>query len=41
MIERRQRIPAEEVIEPKRWNLPYWVEPVVRKWFKKGPDNEQ
>jgi flagellar assembly protein FliH len=27
MIERRQRIPAEEVIEPKRWNLPYWVEP--------------
>ncbi len=27
MIERRQRIPAEEVIDPKRWNLPYWVEP--------------
>ena len=27
MIERRQRIPAEEVVDPKSWNLPFWVEP--------------
>lgn len=27
MIERRQRIPADEVVDPKSWNLPFWVEP--------------
>ncbi|NVK39514.1 MAG: hypothetical protein HWE18_16425 [Gammaproteobacteria bacterium] len=27
MSERRERIPAEEVSEPKRWNLPFWTEP--------------
>ncbi len=27
MIERRERIPAAEVIEPKRWKMPYWTEP--------------
>ncbi len=27
MIERRQRIPADEVTEPKLWSLPFWTEP--------------
>jgi len=27
MTERRERIPADEVKESKRWNLPYWTEP--------------
>ena len=27
MSERRERIPAEEVPDPKRWKLPYWTEP--------------
>lgn len=27
MSDRRERIPADEVKEPKRWNLPFWTEP--------------
>lgn len=27
MTERRERIPADEVKDSKRWNLPYWTEP--------------
>lgn len=27
MTERRERIPAAEVKDSKRWNLPYWTEP--------------
>ncbi len=27
MTERRERIPANEVKDSKRWNLPYWTEP--------------
>ena len=27
MTERRERIPADEVKESKRWNLPFWTEP--------------
>ncbi|MEH6346625.1 MAG: FliH/SctL family protein [Bermanella sp.] len=43
MIERRQRIPAEEVINPKSWNLPYWVEPeaVVKAREKEEAKAEQ
>ena len=43
MIERRQRIPAEEVTDPKSWNLPYWVEPeaVVKAREKEQAQAEQ
>ena len=27
MVERRERIPAEEITDPKNWNLPFWTEP--------------
>ncbi len=27
MTDRRERIPADEVGDPKRWNLPFWTEP--------------
>ena len=27
MVERRERIPADEVAESKNWNLPFWTEP--------------
>ena len=27
MTDRRERIPADEVKDSKRWNLPYWTEP--------------
>lgn len=27
MSDRRERIPAEEVPDPKRWKLPFWTEP--------------
>ncbi len=27
MVERKERIPADEIAEPKLWNLPYWTEP--------------
>lgn len=27
MTDRRERIPAAEITDPKRWNLPYWTTP--------------
>ncbi len=27
MSDRRERIPASEITEPKRWELPYWTDP--------------
>ncbi|GAA6134813.1 hypothetical protein NBRC116188_16030 [Oceaniserpentilla sp. 4NH20-0058] len=40
MTERRQRIPADEVKDSKRWNLPFWTEPknVVH---SEEPENEE
>lgn len=41
MTERRERIPADEVKDSKRWNLPFWTEPnhVVHKEEVEEPEN--